>query len=311
MIIRKATIEDLPEIVKVLKASLGEEQLALSEEIWRYKHFHNPFGESIVLVAEVDKKIVGVRAFMRWNWQKGKSVLTALRAVDTATHPQFQGRGIFKKLTLKAVEIAKMNDGHMIFNTPNDQSRPGYLKMGWKIVGKIKVGIKVSFSFIRRPSDRNYAVNIDDEQKLLELCSQWNNNLEKEKGLFTPKSLSFLKWRYNNNPLQKYEVIFENGVYLAGYVKVRKGLREFRIAECIYDRTKNNKKQISGIIKGVERKFGIHFVSYAPQLLSLPGIIGFYGPVLTLNSLNLSLAEDNYCSGIKNWNNSLGDLELF
>lgn len=312
MIIREATIKDLPAIVKVLKASLGEEQLKLSEEVWRYKHLLNPFGESIVLLAEVTGEIAGVRAFMRWNWSKGDSTVSALRAVDTATHPKFQGRGIFKKLTLEAVEIAKNKGDHLIFNTPNDQSRPGYLKMGWKIVGNIMVGIKPTIFFLTGGSKKNYTVEIEgSEDDLAELCLQWNEHFRKEEKLFTPKSLSFLKWRYQNNPLQQYEVIFEKGVYLAGYVKLRKGLREFRISECIYDPGSAPNKVISTMIKKVGRKFKVHFISYAPQLLSIFGKEGSYGPVLTLNSLNLSADENNFYSEIRNWNNSLGDLELF
>ena len=99
MQIKKASKEDLPEIIKVLKASLGENDLPLSEEIWNYKHRDNPFGKSIMLVAEKDNKIAGVRALMRWEWKVGERNYSAFRAVDTATHPDFQGKGIFKKLT--------------------------------------------------------------------------------------------------------------------------------------------------------------------------------------------------------------------
>lgn len=76
---------------------------------------------------------------MRWKWQKNNKIFSAFRAVDTATHPDFQGKGIFKKLTLRAIEIAKDQGEDFIFNTPNSQSKPGYLKMGWKQVDKIKI----------------------------------------------------------------------------------------------------------------------------------------------------------------------------
>ena len=38
-------------------------------------------------------KLVGVRAFMPWMWTKGGKTYQAIRAVDTATHPDYQGRG--------------------------------------------------------------------------------------------------------------------------------------------------------------------------------------------------------------------------
>ncbi len=130
MLIREATEQDIPEILRVLKASLGETSSKKTESVWRYKHVDNPFGKSLVLVAVENDKIIGVRALMRWNWQLGNQIFSAYRAVDTATHPKHQGKGIFKKLTLRAIEMAKEQRDNFIFNTPNTQSLPGYLKMG-------------------------------------------------------------------------------------------------------------------------------------------------------------------------------------
>ena len=139
MEIRKAETQDLPGILKVLKKSLGETSSQKTEAVWNYKHVNNPFGKSLVLVACIDGQIVGVRAFMNWQWKFGEETYSAFRAVDTATDPDHQGKGIFKRLTLKALEIGQKEGVNFVFNTPNDQSKPGYLKMGWKEVEKIRL----------------------------------------------------------------------------------------------------------------------------------------------------------------------------
>ena len=72
------------------------------------------------------------------------STLRAVRAVDTATHPDHQGKGIFTKLTLGAIPDLRDDGVDAIFNTPNDKSRPGYLKMGWSQVGRVPVGVRVA-----------------------------------------------------------------------------------------------------------------------------------------------------------------------
>ena len=105
MEIREADKDDISGILKVLKASLGETSSKKTERVWNYKHVDNPFGKSLVLLAEENNQIIGVRAFMRWKWQQGKDIYSALRAVDTATHPDHQGKGVFKKLTLKALKL--------------------------------------------------------------------------------------------------------------------------------------------------------------------------------------------------------------
>ena len=95
-------------------------------------------------VATDGDKIVGLRAFMRWEFVRGGEVLHAVRAVDTATHPDYQGKGLFTAMTMHGLDVIKDDGIDFVFNTPNDKSRPGYLKMGWQEVGKLPVAIRVA-----------------------------------------------------------------------------------------------------------------------------------------------------------------------
>jgi GNAT superfamily N-acetyltransferase len=72
------------------------------------------------------------------------TTINAVRAVDTATHPDWQGRGIFSRLTLGALDDLRDDGVDCVFNTPNDKSRPGYLKMGWQQVGKVPVSVRLT-----------------------------------------------------------------------------------------------------------------------------------------------------------------------
>jgi GNAT superfamily N-acetyltransferase len=306
MIIRDAISEDKDAVIVVLKASLGEADLPLSNTIWNYKHEDNPFGKSQVLLAVENEEVVGVRAFMKWKWQLKDSIYDAYRAVDTATHPSHQGKGIFKKLTLKAIDISKNEGTNFIFNTPNDQSRPGYLKMGWIPAGKIKVGLMPVFSsfFNLKSTNLEYEINrIGDNLILDELCTNWNRKMALSDKIFTPKSSNYLKWRYEDNPLQKYEVYTHKDVYLAGYIKQRGRINELRISECIYSDNPFIRKEIKSIINNWSSKFGAQFISYSPSLLNnfLWGFHGNFGPVLTIRKLNVNHTQLH----------SLGDLELF
>ncbi len=64
-----------------------------------------------------------------------------MRAVDTATDPDFQGAGIFRRLTLHALDALPALGVEFVFNTPNDKSLPGYLKIGWKVIGRAPVRV--------------------------------------------------------------------------------------------------------------------------------------------------------------------------
>ncbi|GAB2770311.1 GNAT family N-acetyltransferase [Salinimicrobium soli] len=307
MTIREASHHDIPQILRVLKASLGETSSKKTGEVWRYKHVNNPFGESLVLVAEEAEEVVGVRAFMRWKWQKGEQTFSAFRAVDTATHPNHQGKGIFKKLTLKALEIGKERGDHFVFNTPNAQSKPGYLKMGWKEVGEIKVSLRFTKIFSLKDKQIDYGVSgrLDDCEELLKSYYEERKTSDQ---LFTPKDKLYLGWRYLNNPLQKYEVLIDKNYFIAGYVKPRNKFKEFRISEAIIAR--GAKKTAKSAILNLAKSSGAMILSISPDtgIHFKSGITGNFGPALTYKSVTLSQSD---FLNLDSWAYSLGDLELF
>ncbi len=143
MLIRPAEESDDPAIIHLLKLSLGDSTIPKSELLWIWKHRQSPFGTSYMLLAEEDGEIIGLRAFMKWNWVRNQKLFPAVRAVDTATHPAHQGRGVFKKLTMMQLDVCRERQERFVFNTPNQQSLPGYLKMGWIEQGPMPVKINV------------------------------------------------------------------------------------------------------------------------------------------------------------------------
>ncbi|MBZ9631480.1 GNAT family N-acetyltransferase [Salegentibacter sp. LM13S] len=311
MKIREANHTDIPGILEVLKASLGETSSKKTRDIWSFKHIENPFGESLVLLAEENDDIIGVRAFMRWQWQLEENVFSAFRAVDTATHPAHQGKGIFKRLTLKALELGKERGDHFVFNTPNEQSKPGYLKMGWKEVDKLHTQIIPVFPFfwnsnsIQKDPKNKPNLNIN----LLEL---WNSKLKNTSNLFTPKTKDYLNWRYINNPLQAYRVESTKNYFLAAYVKQHKTFKELRISELILVDPEYI-KACQLVIKKWAKHYGVHFISLnfpVGQNIFKLKASGNFGPVLTFKNLE-SCRIDNKFHNIENWAYSLGDLELF
>lgn len=315
MEIREAKEEDIPEIIDVLKASLGESKLQKSEEIWRYKHIENPFGRSLVLLATENEEIIGVRAFMRWKWQEGDTVYSAFRAVDTATHPSHQGKGVFKKLTLRAIEVAKEQGDHLIFNTPNSQSMPGYLKMGWEKVEKLEVRLMpvnpLKWSFGKEISQ--YVIQKKNLDATIEALTQKHTSIYSRKDIFfTPKSMNYLHWRYERNPLQDYEVISKEGFYLAAYVKEHEKFRELRVVEHLYD-NKRDLRNLKRSVKNLAKKHGVQVVSLGNigKSTSSLKVSGNFGPVLTFRNLTLGKDTENRFLSLKNWGYSLGDLELF
>lgn len=206
VIVRRATEDELESIIDCCTVALGWNPGEPNADFFRWKHRDNHFGPSPIWVAVDGGQIVGVRALMQWRLQRGDAALRLVRAVDTATLPSHQGQGIFRRLTTAAVDELTAEGCDAIFNTPNDKSRPGYLKMGWTEIGRVPIGLR-----LRAPSSawrlRNArtaagkwgepmtagraAANLDAE------ASSWIA----PEGWHTPISADYLAWRYGFEPL--------------------------------------------------------------------------------------------------------------
>lgn len=140
--VRRSHVDDEPAVLELMGRALGWRDGDPNAELFRWKHRDSPFGPSPAWVAVENDQIIGFRTFMRWEFEERGELIRAVRAVDTATDPAHQGRGIFKTLTLHALDELRDDAVEFVFNTPNDQSRPGYLKMGWQVVGRLPVRVR-------------------------------------------------------------------------------------------------------------------------------------------------------------------------
>ncbi len=227
--VRRFRDDDLPEVLTVLRAALGEPPgLRRTLELFRWKHLENPFGRSIMLVAELDGRIAGFRAFMRWQLASPAGVtLECGRAVDTSTHPDFQRRGVFRALTEAGLEEAGREGIDLIFNTPNARSGAGYLTMGWHEVGSIGVMLRPRLGALRS-RNRQWSSHEDagpDPASFASVLSRPSS------GLRTPRTGSYLTWRFASHPTARYVTAEHADGAAIGRLSIRYGRRELVISE--------------------------------------------------------------------------------
>jgi N-acetylglutamate synthase-like GNAT family acetyltransferase len=327
MNIRQASEADIPAIVNLLKVSLGEGLMPKSIEYWEWKHIHNPFGQSPVLVAEIDGRIIGVRAFLRWNWKQQTHMYRAVRAVDTATDPSYQGKGIFSKLTYALLDKCKQDEIDFVYNTPNHKSQPGYLKMGWQVAGKLPLAvsirrpISIGLNVLRNKATKEFNVKFDDsvDQYLthggLSDLLQANSQSASITTVYTPQ---YLTWRYSLVPVAKYFAcaVEESGA-LSGLLfyrikQSRLGI-ELRITDA-FIASPSKAKLLREMLFEEARKFNVDFVTSSgfdiPNrvLYNNPLLKFFKGPTVTVREVNRQTTDLMSFTG---WSPSLGDLELF
>ena len=324
-------------ILDLVRQSLGEGTIPRTLDYWRWKHAANPFGASSVLVAEADGGLVGLRAFMRWTWKSEECQVPAARAVDTATHPDYRGRGIFKRLTLHLRDEIEGKGTAFVFNTPNTQSRPGYLKMGWSLVGKptlwvrpvqpLRLALELRHEGLggeeEAPPFVEAAPAADvlcepDVQELVVAASA-----ERVERFHTPKLRDYLQWRYADIPGFAYQALSRgagaDGALVILRTRQRGALREIRLCDMVIGPTQMARRNGQALLREVPRLADVDVVlamaAGRPALRWALLTSGYVpaprtGPILTVYPFPdaTDLPDPRR---LASWAASIGDLELF
>jgi glycosyltransferase involved in cell wall biosynthesis len=316
--LRVATEADEPQILQLLGRSLGWDDPDRFAEFFHWKHALNAFGPSPMWLVEdtnADGRIVAFRAFMRWSFVRGGRPVPAVRAVDTATDPDYQGRGLFTAMTMHGVAALADEGVAFVFNTPNDQSRPGYLKMGWRDVGRLRAAVHVCHMMspgrlraARVPAD-HWSQPIDVGLPVDDYCADVRSLPARPqpadvRSLRTASTIDSLRWRYGL-PSLGYRVVDDGaGCVVVVRLRLRGQNRELVHAATLTggpaaaDRTT---ARVAGEV-GADHVLRLGDGRPYAQFVRVPNV----GPRLTWRPLN-----DLGMPPLSNWNLELGDVELF
>ena len=242
-----------------------------------------------------------------------------MRAVDTATHPDHRGRGVFAGLTQHALDVLRDDGVAFVFNTPNDRSRPGYLAMGWRPVRRLAVlarpGSLRALGRIARartaadkwsvPSTVGVpaAEAFADTRAVAELLETTPRS-----GLHTHRSAPYLAWRYGFEPLGYRALAVDGpGRGLAVFRLRRRGPAvEAAVCEELVPGgdAKVTRRLLGQIMKATGADYAVRLGHHLPRAGFVP-LVG-RGPILVCRDLGLMAIPEP-----GQWHLGLGDVELF
>ena len=99
-----------------------------TKELFTQKYINNIYGESVVVVVYID----GVPSAARGLWRNDIDGKKAFQPGDTCVTEACRGKGVFTEMT--KLSVAQLPEDAIIYNFPNQNSFPGYIKMGWHVV---------------------------------------------------------------------------------------------------------------------------------------------------------------------------------
>ena len=324
---------DLEEVLALQLAALGAGSTPRTPEFWRWKHESSPFGVSPAWVALAGDRIVGLRTFLRWRWRMGERTLAAVRAVDTATHPDWQRRGIFWQLTRQALDHLSEEGCEFVFNTPNRRSGAGYRKLGWRQALKPSIRVRAVKPLRmagaalsggeRRPASLGElpkSARLLKWARLDELLDRYDADWTSR--LYTPRDRKYLGWRYRDVPEIDYRGLWtSSGDAMAAMVvrtRLRRSMRELLVSELLTAGDETARRRL--LDRLFEKLLGEvdidYLVASAPAGSRESAALrasGFRrvpsGPSLMIRPLASGLGEAELAGD--RWQLSIGDLEVF
>jgi GNAT superfamily N-acetyltransferase len=329
--VRAATAEDLSAILRLIATSYDRQDDLARLHYWQWKHEANPFGPSPCLVAEAGPTLVGVRVFLRWTWRSGDRDIQAVRAVDTATHPEWRGQGIFSRLTMRLVEEMQQGGVSFVYNTPNDKSMPGYLKMGWSSVTRIPLWVRP----LGLPGALRMALSggaptaplisslepIDAVLRDPRLPAFLSDVAPVDDRYHTARTLAYLRWRYRDIPGHTYRAAFDMsgdaGALLIARGRTRGRLREVTISELLVTPSERGIQLARNLLSNLARSADADYIAACSaagtaerralgraRFVPAPRV----GPHFTARRLAPEGPDPLQWSS---WRCSIGDLEIF
>ncbi|MEC8074325.1 MAG: GNAT family N-acetyltransferase [Pseudomonadota bacterium] len=223
---------------------------------WKYKG-KNPFGRSLVWVAEKDKKIVATFSIIPLEYIINQKKVLGACSIAMIVHPDYQNKGLIKFVADKLFEDATFKRIKFIYGYPNERA--------YQIHKKIFLYEDISMQkLFYRKLDKKIIINktrkfkVEKTYKFSKNFTKFLTRGKKQRKICLNRNIQFLKWRYLQRPDHKYSFfLFKNiNNKICGYVVLKiykeNKIKRGHIIDIFYDKNENI---FSEIIKFSEEHF--------------------------------------------------------
>lgn len=219
---RELAPEDIPAVGELFHQVMGFARPA-SHNHWKF--VENPAGPPLGMLAVDGERIVGQFALWPVQLELGGEVVLGAQSLDTMTHPDYQGQGIFTKLANACMEPAAARGVEALYGFPNENSYPAYVKkLHWDHTGDIPIWVRLLRPSLHPKIPRGLRLAADIGVSLLprgrshgfEIRFEAPDDAAMESlieksahrgGCSIHRSLAWMKWRFHPASAMQYEWI--------------------------------------------------------------------------------------------------------
>ena len=206
----------------------------ISERYLSWQYLNNPFGLPFYSIAFDNDLIIGQYIIIPIKILIDGEILIGSLSLNTLTHPNYQGKGLFIKLAKETYKLCSFSNVNFTIGFPNPLSHKGFInKLNFDEIitlsllfkplkltnllssifykNNIKHGGDIFFNFETNFKKNIFLRYLSYNDSLL-FDKFWNNLIHDKITLF--KDFNYIKWRYLDNPHRLYHPIISlnNGI---------------------------------------------------------------------------------------------------
>lgn len=138
--VREANQDDNLGLAKLFRIVFHFER---GEAHYHWKFLDNPDGPPVIAVAEDEGQLVGQYELWPTRLRIGSNVVLGAQSLDTMTHPDYRGQGMFTVLAENCMQFAAGRGIEVLYGFPNESSYPGFVrKLDWDCTGNIPLWVR-------------------------------------------------------------------------------------------------------------------------------------------------------------------------
>lgn len=241
-----------------------------SIEWFHWKFEHSPYGRAILACAFDGSNVAGCVAYGMGKIAYQNQVYKAALSYETFVHPNYQRRGLFKKLIELAEEEAKSQGVSFLYNFPNSNSIQGFRHMGWicrNDIEQFRIKVVRPISTLAHLLDlkKGFEPNPSNLEKIK------NEKLDDiviegiDSQIIVPVwSKEYLRWRFFTFPNREYYVINDDDFFSIAMVGKRGRLKNVHIL-CILSKKQfiSSDNYANKVLKEICSEVKPHIITYS------------------------------------------------
>lgn len=197
---------DVGEIQELFFRSFNQQ---ITEEYWSWRFKNNPNSEKVYIVYAKDADLlVAYYAVSPVRIQTPNGERMVALSNMTMTHPDYQGRGLFKQLANRLFDLLKEDQFDGVFGFANNNSHYGFRKnLGWTDISVLNVLSCSSDQFRSHilKVNESFDINLSTTEK--SNLSAFDSFSRTKQPISTVLDSDVYHWRFNSIPNKTYKCV--------------------------------------------------------------------------------------------------------